>query len=140
MRAISQAFLAMLMAGLWPAVATAVAQAQKPPVTDAVKRPVTPLAPDEFWLQVASRQTLPDAIAVAEQYAPQFDRAAVLQSQNGWYAIVVDVVKDGAVKETLRRLKLAGRIPEDSYATPGKSFLWIAWPAIDPYAPVTGAD
>lgn len=130
--------LAILMASA-PGAAS-LALAQQPPVSGAVKRPVTPLGSDEFWLQVASRQTLTDSIAVAEEYAPDFPKTSVLQSQNGWYAIIVDVVKDGAVKETLQRLKETGLIPDDSYATPGKSYLWIAWPAIDPHAPVTGVN
>ena len=129
------ALSALLAASLAPPVA-----AQQSPVSAPVKRPVTPIGQDEFWLQVASRNTLPEAIAVAGEYAPRFPRAAVLQAPNGWYAIVIDVVKDGAVKETLARMKAAGLIPDDSYATPGKSFLWIAWPAIDPYAPVTGVN
>lgn len=116
------------------------ARAEQPPVSGPVKRPVTALQADEFWIQVASRQTLPDSIEVAEQYTAQFPRVAVLQSQNGWYAIVVDVVKDGVVQETLKRLKDARRIPDDSYATAGKSYLWIAWPEIDPYAPVTSGN
>ncbi len=43
------------------------ANAQQPPVSEAVKRSVTPLRADEFWLQVASREALTEAIAVAEQ-------------------------------------------------------------------------
>jgi len=116
------------------------AVAQQAPVSGAVKRSVTPLRADEFWLQVASREALPEAIAVAEQYKPDFPRTAVLQAPNGWYAIVVDVVKNGAVKDTLARMTSAGLIPDDSYATPGKTFLWIAWPEIDPYAPVSSGN
>ena len=132
------AFAGMLAIAMSLIVATA--WAEQPPVSGPVKRPVTALQADEFWIQVASRQTLPDSIEVAEQYTAQFPRVAVLQSQNGWYAIVVDVVKDGVVQETLKRLKDAGRIPGDSYATAGKSYLWIAWPEIDPYAPVTSGN
>lgn len=129
------ALLAVFVSGVAPAVL-----AQQGPVSAATKRTVTPLKANEFWLQVASRQTLPDAIELAEHYAPRFPRTAVLQAPNGWYAIIVDVVENGAVSETLARLKQEGRIPDDSYATPGKTFLWIAWPAIDPYAPVTGVN
>ena len=64
----------------------------------------------------------------------------MLQAPNGWYAIVVDVVRNGEVKDTLARMKASGLIPDDSYATPGKTFLWIAWPDIDPYAPVSSGN
>lgn len=130
------AFIAVLTAlGI-----TQTAVAQQAPVSGAVKRELTPLRPDEFWLQVASREALTEAIAVAEQYKPDFPRTAVLQAPNGWYAIVVDVVRNGAVKDTLARMKAAGLVPDDSYATPGKTFLWIAWPEIDPYAPVSSGN
>ncbi|MAS06744.1 MAG: hypothetical protein CL534_18940 [Ahrensia sp.] len=130
------AVIAMLSVGSFAQTAVA----QQPPVSGAVKRSVTPLRADEFWLQVASREALPEAIAVAEQYKPDFPRTAVLQAPNGWYAIVVDVVKNGAVQDTLARMKASGLIPDDSYATPGKTFLWIAWPEVDPYAPVSSGN
>lgn len=133
MKLVKLVFIALLSA----ASIAQTAHAQQPPVSGAVKRNVTPLRVDEFWLQVASREALTEAIAVAEEYKSRFPRTAVLQAPNGWYAIVVDVVKNGEVKDTLARMKAAGLIPGDSYATPGKTFLWIAWPEIDPYAPVS---
>ena len=130
------AFIALLSAATFAQIA----HAQQPPVSGAGKRNVTPLRADEFWLQVASREALPEAIAVAEEYKPLFPLTAVRQAPNGWYAIVVDVVKNGAVQDTLARMKASGLIPNDSYATPGKTFLWIAWPETDPYAPVSSGN
>lgn len=101
-----------------------------PPAAGALPPPkqARPLPQGEFWIQIASRQDVAEALTLAQAYARAFPRTTVFQSQNGWYAIVVDTVRQGAVQQTLDAMKASGRIPPDSYATSGKSFVSLIWP------------
>ncbi|MCI5077248.1 hypothetical protein [Oricola sp.] len=92
---------------------------------------VRPLPDDQLHIQVASRQDLGEAIVLAREYKAEFEGVRLFQSKNGWYAIVIDTVRNGAVQATLARLRMEGKIPADSYATRGESFVR----SIDPDKP-----
>jgi hypothetical protein len=88
---------------------------------DRFKSPTRPNA-GSVWVQVASRASLEEAIAVAYEYKAKFESTRLFRSANGWYPIVIGTVKEGAIKATIAEYAAKGMIPEDSYATKGDSF------------------
>lgn len=85
------------------------------------------IEPKEYWIQVASRELKSEAIELAKLYAPNFNQTTVFSSANDWYAIVIKTVPDNEIQTTIEGLKSDGKIPGDSYATEGKSFVQKIW-------------
>ena len=116
-------------------VETALASAAPSPAP-AAPQEETPekLAEEWFWLQVASRQDYHEAVEVAAGYRKTFEATKIYRSRNGWYAIVVGTVRKGNIEATISDLAGEGRIPKDSYATRGESFVAKVWPSDPPPA------
>jgi len=89
----------------------------------------TPEQNNKYWIQIASREAKSEAIDIARTYATNFSETMVFSAENGWYAIVIKPVTDGNIQTIIQKLKLSGVIPNDSYATQGKSFINTVWSA-----------
>lgn len=97
-------------------------QAAAPPAPEyRFGKPTRP-DPGSVWVQVASRASLDEAVALAYEYKAKFKSTRLFRSANGWYPIVVGTVKEGTIKDTIAEFVAKGMIPEDSYATKGDSF------------------
>ena len=114
--------IARVEARLAEAPSLAESQAAAPARPDyTFKTPTRPNA-GSVWVQVASRASLEEAIAVAYEYKAKFESTRLFRSANGWYPIVIGTVKEGTIKATIAEYAAKGMIPEDSYATKGESF------------------
>lgn len=85
------------------------------------------LSGDARWIVLASRQTLDEAIGVARAYTWRFRSVRVMQSTNGWFAIVAGperIADMRAYKDTLVR---AGGVPKDLIFSTGDSYIAEAW-------------
>jgi len=85
------------------------------------------LSGDARWIALASRQSIDEAIGVAQAYRWRFPNVRVMQATNGWYAIVAGperVPNPRAFKEALVR---AGEIPDDTIITRGQGYVAEVW-------------
>ena len=57
-------------------------------VTSSARANSFTLSGDARWIALASRQSLDEAIGVANAYRWRFPTVRVMQATNGWYAIV----------------------------------------------------
>jgi hypothetical protein len=88
---------------------------------------VPELRSSQRWLVIASRGDLKQAISIAEEYKQTFPETRVFKSENGQYAVTIgqfDIRQNPALMTGLAE---SNRIPKDSYSTPGKRFVGIAW-------------
>jgi hypothetical protein len=88
---------------------------------------VPELRPSERWVVVASRGDLDQAISIAREYKPRFPETRVFKSENGQYGVTVGQFDISQNPGLITGLVEANQIPKDSYLTPGKRFVGIAW-------------
>jgi predicted aspartyl protease len=79
------------------------------------------------WVVVASRDDLQEAISTAQKYKSAFPRAAVIKSNNGYYAVVIGQFDADQTSSILDQLVASNRIPKDAYLTLGTRFVSIVW-------------
>jgi hypothetical protein len=85
------------------------------------------LSGSEYWVVLASRQDVDQAVAAAQsQHDP---KAIVVHATNGWFAAISgpQVVKPGSGRQYLDSLVKDHRIPKDAYLTRGTSFDEVVW-------------
>jgi hypothetical protein len=87
------------------------------------------LAEDEdlVWVQVSSHRDASDAVGVAQKYVKEFSNVTVFQTANGYFAVVLGMVKKSQAKGAIETLKAQGDVPEDTYATAGLRFTKLIW-------------
>ncbi|MEP7173614.1 MAG: hypothetical protein ABI705_09030 [Aestuariivirga sp.] len=71
------------------------------------------------WVVIASRESKVDAI----ELAGQFKESKVMESENGWYAVVLGPYDD----LTTIADYTASKIPEDAYLAKGDNFVDMVW-------------
>jgi S1-C subfamily serine protease len=94
------------------------------------------LASGEFWVIVASRIDLSEAIDVARGFAANFPNTFVAEASNGRYAIVVGRV-EGEKWQSIKHDGISsGLLPADTFATRGEKLRSVLWeaPATPPTA------
>lgn len=74
------------------------------------------------YVVTASRQTIAEAQAFAEQWFGGRSGVRIFRSDNGWYAISAGVVAKSEADWRLSQLKTQGTIPGDSYCSTGRRF------------------
>jgi serine protease Do len=93
-----------------------------------------------YWLVLASRKNLDEAIGQARRY----EGSKVLFSTNGWYAAVIGPQNfdSGKVSSPALREVIAKRnLPSDTFLSNGKGFSQIAWdPPTPPFITVAEYD
>ena len=109
------------------------AEAPLPPGTPAPAA-ATPAPTEDWasygeWLQVASRQSLPEAVAMARSVSQRNANTNVFLYDNGWYAVTVGPYTPGQAQAALKVLVTAGEIPKDSLVTLGGRFVSREWGA-----------
>lgn len=79
------------------------------------------------WVQVASRQRLDEAVAVAQAVRRRNANTNVFLYDNGWYAVTVGPFSNGRGRVALGALVSAGEAPADSLVTLGGRFVSLEW-------------
>ena len=80
------------------------------------------------WMQVASRQSLDEAIGVAREHEAKFPGVSVFRTQNGWFAVVIGAIQSTQAADMIELYVGRGWIPPDSVSTRGESFGAKVWP------------
>lgn len=80
------------------------------------------------WMQVASRQSLDEAIVVAREHEAKFPGVSIFRTQNGWFAIVIGAIRSSEAANMIELYVGRGWIPSDSVSTRGESFDAKVWP------------
>ena len=95
------------------------------------------LAADQYWVAMASRQSLTEAIAVARQLESL--RPMVVRSVNGWYAVVKGPqdAGQGTGRAVLDQMIKSQGVPPDAYFTRGDGYAEVVWRT--PSAPAVAA-
>ena len=75
------------------------------------------------WLQIASRQDLNEAIAIAKQYGG----AKVVLSRNGWYAVVLGPYSFSDLAQVRASYQGKTSLPDDAYLTHGNYYTLMVW-------------
>lgn len=100
-----------------------------PPASDS---PPLALTTGEFWVIVASRIDLNEAIEVARGFAGNFPSTFVAEASNGRYAIVVGRVDGDKWQEIKYDGISSGLLPADTFATRGDKLRAVLWEAAAP--------
>jgi hypothetical protein len=82
-------------------------------------------------LVIASRDNPQEAVALAESYASTIGATAVIQSQNGRYAIVAGTLNRDKAKPNVEALKALHLIPQDSFLSEGRNLEHVVWNSFD---------
>jgi hypothetical protein len=87
------------------------------------------LTGDDYWVVVASRRDLNEAIAVARFYSSGSNETKVLRSSNGWYGIVLGPEKIADTKAYLSKLHADryAAYPKDVRVSRGANFVERVW-------------
>jgi serine protease Do len=82
---------------------------------------------NQYWVTLASRQEVDEAIAFARRYQQQ--KARVVSSLNGWYAILIGpiAVLPQSGRPTLDALIKKDTLPADAFLTSGNGFVDTLW-------------
>jgi hypothetical protein len=90
------------------------------------------LSGNSYWLVIASRQSLNEAIGVARNYMYSDKAVKVIRSENGWYAIVAGPEKTGDPQQYIQKLKSAPypQYPKDIRLSRGEKFAEQVWAPI----------
>lgn len=76
---------------------------------------------DERWLTVASTRDLETAIAISAYYASE--RAKVVSTQSGWYAVVLGPYGQGSIEAIKKANSGVGEIPKDALLSRGDKYI-----------------
>jgi serine protease Do len=82
---------------------------------------------NNYWIVLASRQTLDEAIGFARRY--QYQHARVVTAANGWFAVITgpQTIQDGAGPERLKGMINSEQLPGDSFLSSGDGFGDVVW-------------
>lgn len=81
------------------------------------------------WVQVEAHPTLAEGRAAAALYARAFDAVQGYRLTSGWYAVALGPLEAAEAGAELRRLRVAGAVPRDSFVADGARFREPFWPA-----------
>ncbi|MCB1497385.1 MAG: hypothetical protein KDJ86_16510 [Bauldia sp.] len=89
---------------------------------------------NQRWVQIASRQILDEAIAIARQYDDQDSR--VVKAKNGWYAVVIGPYSSSELSAFRDDYEGEMPLPDDAYLARGTGYVATVWHG-DPSAPAS---
>ena len=79
------------------------------------------------WLVVASRPSYAEAVGYAQRFSEFVAPSVVVESQNGWYAVLAGVLDMPKAERNLVNLKGARLVPQDAFLSNGRNFHTIVW-------------
>lgn len=83
------------------------------------------LSGEERWLAIASSKDLDAAIAIAGVYASE--RAKVVSSQSGWFAVVLGPYREGSLQAVSKAHAGIGAIPKDARLSRGDKYIEVVY-------------
>jgi hypothetical protein len=88
----------------------------------------TPLTLTGYWIQLSSRESAADAIAIARAYQANFPDVEVFAcmgafSYGSGYVVAIGPFPNDSIRDTMTGYKSAGRIPADSFIANAKKFV-----------------
>ena len=75
-----------------------------------------------LWLVVSSRPSYGEAAAIAQEFSGTLGPTAIIQSNNGLYAVVAGTLYRDKSKQNLSTLKALRLIPDDAFLSAGTNF------------------
>jgi S1-C subfamily serine protease len=85
------------------------------------------LTGDNRWIAFASRQSVDEAVGVARAYRWDFPKVRVMQSTNGWYAVVAGPERVSNPRTYKENLLKNGGVPSDLIFSKGDAYLTEVW-------------
>ena len=82
---------------------------------------------DSRWIVFASRQAEDEAIGVARAYRYQFPSIRVVQSTNGWFAIIAGPERVPNPRQRREQLLQNGDLPKDILFSRGDGYVREVW-------------
>ena len=87
------------------------------------------------FVQIEAHPTLAEAQERARAYGALLPDLSGFALGNGWYGLALGPYERSRARGTLRRLRLEGLVPRDSYVTAGGSYRQRFWPPADGVTP-----
>jgi len=81
------------------------------------------LSGKDRWLAVASTKDLDTAIAIAGVYSSE--RAKVVSTQSGWFAIILGPYSEGTIEAIRKAHKDIGEVPKDALLSKGDKYIEV---------------
>ena len=88
----------------------------------------TAYAQDMVWVQIEAQPTLAEAQERIRDYTAALDNVVGFSLGTGWYGIALGPYTRADAEAVLRQLRVAGRIPRDSFVALGNNFRQQFWP------------
>lgn len=85
-------------------------------------------SPDQVWIQIEAKSTLPDALERATAWQAMFDDVQGYRIGSGWHVITLGPFTRTDAETRLAGLLRENLVPRDSYITDGRSFEASFWP------------
>lgn len=82
----------------------------------------TAVAQELGWVQIEARPTEAQAVERAQDYATRLANVNGFALPSGWYAIALGPYDRFTAEQELRRLRLEGAVPSDSFISDGRGF------------------
>jgi peptidoglycan hydrolase-like protein with peptidoglycan-binding domain len=80
------------------------------------------IAQELGWVQIEARPTEAQAVERAQDYATRLANVNGFALPSGWYAIALGPYDRFTAEQELRRLRLEGAVPSDSFISDGRGF------------------
>lgn len=85
------------------------------------------LSGDQRWIALASRQDLNQAIGIAQTFIWRLSGVRVMQSANGWYAVVAGPHDGTDIRAVRQKLSSTGTAPKDMALSKGDAYVAEVW-------------
>ena len=85
------------------------------------------LTGNQRWIALASRQNMDEAIGIAQIYAWRLKGVRVMQSTNGWYAVVAGPHEGTDIRVVRNTLANTGSVPKDILLSKGDGYVAEVW-------------
>ncbi|MBA4351532.1 MAG: peptidoglycan-binding protein [Rhodobacter sp.] len=85
-------------------------------------------SPDQVWIQIEAKSSLPDALERATAWQAMFDDVQGYRIGSGWHVITLGPFTRADAETRLAGLLRENLVPRDSYITDGRSFEASFWP------------
>lgn len=82
---------------------------------------------NQRWIALASRQDLNQAIGIAQTFSWRLSGVRVMQSANGWYAVVAGPHDGTDIRPVRQKLLSTGTAPKDMALSKGDAYVAEVW-------------
>ncbi len=93
---------------------------------------------NQRWIALASRQDVNEAIGIAQTFVWRLQGVRVMQSANGWYAVVAGPHEGTDIRPVRQKLSSYGPVPKDIAFSKGDNYVAEVWTKKSPDILFTG--